>query len=80
MSRKFFSGLAMTIALLVAGAGVSQGQETPEPPEPPEPPESARGPFAPARFSPPSVNIGLRAEPVRADNPPGGPFPTAARH
>jgi serine protease Do len=42
MSRKFFSGLAMTIALLVAGAGVSHGQETPEPPEPPEPPESAQ--------------------------------------
>ena len=42
MSRKFFSGLAVTIALLVAGAGVSHGQETPEPPEPPEPPESAQ--------------------------------------
>jgi len=42
MSRKFFSGLAMTIVLLVAGAGVSHAQETPEPPEPPDPPESGQ--------------------------------------
>jgi PDZ domain-containing secreted protein len=42
ISREFFSGLAMAIALLVAGAGVSHGQETPEPPEPPEPPEAAQ--------------------------------------
>ena len=42
MIRKFFSGLAVTIALLVAGAGVFHGQEAPEPPEPPAPPESAQ--------------------------------------
>jgi len=42
MSRNFFSGLAMTIALLLAGAGVTHGQEPPEPPEPPDPPESGQ--------------------------------------
>jgi len=42
MSHKFLSGWAMILALLVAGAGVSHGQETPEPPEPPEPPEEAQ--------------------------------------
>ena len=42
MSRKFYTGLALTIALLVAGAGVSRAQEAPEPPEPPEAPESSQ--------------------------------------
>jgi len=36
MSRKFYLGLAVTIALLVAGAEFSRGQEAPEPPDPPE--------------------------------------------
>ena len=42
MHNKFFSGLVMTVALLVAGVGVSHGQEAPEPPEPPKPPEAAQ--------------------------------------
>ncbi|MGD1105173.1 MAG: PDZ domain-containing protein [Terriglobia bacterium] len=42
MTRKFFSGLALAIALLVAGAGVLYGQEAPEPPEPPAPPASTQ--------------------------------------
>jgi len=40
--RKVFSGLAATLALLVAGAGVSRGQEMPTPPEPPAPPDSSQ--------------------------------------
>jgi serine protease Do len=36
MTRKFFSGMALTIALLVAGTGLSRAQEAPEPPDPPE--------------------------------------------
>ena len=50
ISRKFLLGMAMTIALLVAGAGVFHAQQAPppapipqvapEPPEPPEPPEA----------------------------------------
>lgn len=40
--RKMFSGFAVVVALVVAGAGASRAQEAPEPPEPPEPPESAQ--------------------------------------
>src|SRR5208337_2269067 len=61
MSRKFFSGLAVTIALLVACAGFSRGQKVPDPPpapqvaphpqpEPevaPEPPEPPEAPEPP---------------------------------
>jgi len=36
MSRKFFSGLAVTIALLVACAGFSRGQKVPDPPPAPQ--------------------------------------------
>ena len=39
MHRKTLSGMAVTIALLIAGAGVLHGQKAPEPPAPPEPPE-----------------------------------------
>jgi len=42
MSHKFFLGMAVTIALLVAGAGVLHGQETPDPPESPEPPDASQ--------------------------------------
>jgi len=40
MSRKIFSAWALSIALLVAGAGILRAQEAPEPPEPPDPPDS----------------------------------------
>lgn len=36
MTRKIFSGIVLTMALLVAGAGALRGQETPEPSGPPE--------------------------------------------
>jgi predicted metalloprotease with PDZ domain len=38
--RQFFLGWAVTITLLVAGAGILHAQEAPEPPEPPIPPDS----------------------------------------
>jgi len=51
MTRKFFSGLALAMALLVAGGGVLHGQNVPtppptpqiapEPPDPPDPPDSS---------------------------------------
>jgi serine protease Do len=40
MRRKIFSAWALSIALLVAGAGILRAQEAPEPPEPPDPPDS----------------------------------------
>jgi membrane-associated protease RseP (regulator of RpoE activity) len=39
MTRRFFSGIALTAALLVAGVGAMHAQNTPEPPAPPEPGE-----------------------------------------
>ncbi len=39
MHRKTLSGMVITMALLIAGAGVLHGQKAPEPPAPPEPPE-----------------------------------------
>jgi membrane-associated protease RseP (regulator of RpoE activity) len=57
MSRKFFLGMAVTIALLVAGAGVFHAQQAPRPnpappvaPELPEPPEPPEAPEAPEVF------------------------------
>jgi predicted metalloprotease with PDZ domain len=57
MIRKFFSGLVLALALLVAGGGVLHGQNVPdrqpapqvapEPPEPPEPPEAPEPPDPP---------------------------------
>jgi C-terminal processing protease CtpA/Prc len=68
MSRKFFLGMAVTIALLVAGAGVFHAQEAAPPaptpqvaPEPPEPPESPEAPEAPEIFllNDGSVHLGV---------------------
>ena len=60
-TRKFLSGLAVVVALLMAGAAVSRGQQTPPPPpapqvapEPPEPPETPEPPEPP---DPPEVFV-----------------------
>ncbi len=42
MSRTFYWGWALTVTLVMAGAGILCAQEAPEPPAPPDPPESAQ--------------------------------------
>jgi predicted metalloprotease with PDZ domain len=69
MSRKFFLGMAVTIALLVAGAGVFHAQQAPPPapprprvaPELPELPEPPEAPEAPEIFllNDGSVHLGV---------------------
>jgi C-terminal processing protease CtpA/Prc len=41
MNRKVLWGIAIAIALLLAGAGVSRSQNPPEPPEPPDVPDAS---------------------------------------
>ncbi len=63
MSRKFFSGLALAIALLVAGGGVLHGQKVPRSPAraagctAPQPNRTGADPSHPSRQSRPSQQV-----------------------